>query len=97
MSDERPVYGNANEAAKLLDRGWKLSLWKNQLGSYSAAGDGPKGQVVITDHFSVVEALHALSEKALGTGFYQDFDYEKEAQQEREADEDADESEEDSE
>jgi hypothetical protein len=54
----------ADEAVKLLDNGWRVTLFKNQLGSYTAKAKN--GAItVITDDFTPSKALYRLTEKAI--------------------------------
>lgn len=67
---------NADECKKLLDNGWGIVLYKNQLGSYTACAVIPKhmddihGAVkkyndLLTDDFEPSQALYRLTEKVL--------------------------------
>lgn len=69
---------SADDCQKLLDNGWKITLFKNQLDTYTARAVRPKpGQskrdmkqygvfndVVETDDFTPSQALYRLAEKA---------------------------------
>ena len=69
---------SADDVMKLLDNGWKVTLFANALGSYTARAIRPKpGQskrqrdrlgtvndVVETDDFTPSQALYRLTEKA---------------------------------
>ena len=63
---------NADECKKLLDNGWNVVLFKNNLGSYSAVAtkQGVPRKVieagVITDDFDPSAALFRLTEKVYG-------------------------------
>jgi hypothetical protein len=66
----------ADESKKLLDNGWRVTLFKNQLGSYSAKARKVTGvdqytgklkyQTCITDDFEPSQALYRLTEKVFG-------------------------------
>lgn len=65
---------NADECKKLLDNGWDIHLFKNDLGSYTALAfrkgdhdtwdDPPEN--CITDDFEPSQALYRLTEKVFG-------------------------------
>lgn len=63
---------NTDDCVKLLDNGWKIFLFKNGLGSYSAVAtkEGLTEEFidagVITDRFEPSSALYALTEKVFG-------------------------------
>lgn len=61
----------ADESKKLLDNAWAIVLFKNDLGSYTAAAYASldlTGQkpVEITDDFEPSQALYRLTEKVFG-------------------------------
>jgi hypothetical protein len=66
----------ADECKKLLDNGWRISLFLNQLGSYTARGrrvigaDPYSGKLkyktVVTDDFEPSAALYRLTEQVFG-------------------------------
>ncbi len=59
----------ADECKKLLDNGWRITLWKNSLGSYTARGIhgiNPCQRVELTDDFEPSQALYRLTEKVYG-------------------------------
>ena len=63
----------ADECKKLLDNGWQIRLFKNQLGSYTGvakdvknAKRGWSNNVVITDDFEPSQVLYRLTEKVFG-------------------------------
>ena len=58
---------NILDILKLLDNGWKITLYKNQLGSYTSTARNRTGRHEITDHFTPEESLRALVEKVLDT------------------------------
>lgn len=53
----------ADECKKLLDNGWTIELFKNQIGSYTATAEHPDGGSEITDDFEPSQALYRLTEK----------------------------------
>jgi hypothetical protein len=61
----------ADECKRLLDNGWRIQLFANDLGSYTAratSGGGVTGKPirrVETDDFEPSQALYRLTEKAL--------------------------------
>lgn len=64
----------ADECKKLLDNGWGITLFKNDLGTYTAIAT-QEGQGIyeaqeidnqITDDFEPSQALYRLTEKVLG-------------------------------
>lgn len=67
----------ADESKRLLDNGWQIKLWKNDMGSYSAkatnfkpcsSDDPPRVErvVIVTDDFEPSQALYRLTEKIFG-------------------------------
>jgi|HubBroStandDraft_4_1064222.scaffolds.fasta_scaffold191176_3 hypothetical protein len=56
-------------ASKLLDNGWTVRLFKNQLGTYSAIGIHGRRRF-ITDHFTAGKAIQALADKVFDCGMY---------------------------
>lgn len=65
----------ADECKKLLDSGWIVTLWKNDLGSYSATATRAMltpdaldniHERQITDDFEPSQALYRLTEKVFG-------------------------------
>lgn len=61
----------ADECKRLLDSGWRIQLFRNRLGSYTAratSGGGREGRIrkVITDDFEPSQALYRLTEKVFG-------------------------------
>ena len=73
---ECPGEGNrVDDAAKLLDNGWVILLFRRQLGSYTARAirpfhleadmqyDDTKTDVVTTTNFTISKALYRLTEK----------------------------------
>lgn len=66
----------ADECKKLLDNGWRISLFKNNLGSYTARARKATGACPatgkllyassITDDFEPSAALYRLTEKVFG-------------------------------
>lgn len=60
----------ADDCMKLLDNGWAIRLFRNQLGSYTAVAknDSPdhKPRYVETDDFIPSQALYRLVEKVFG-------------------------------
>ena len=56
-------------AAKLMDNGWTIKLWKNPLGNYTSQANSRR-QTIITDHFTAGESIQALADKVFGCGFY---------------------------
>jgi hypothetical protein len=65
---------NADECKRLLDNGWRIKLWRNSLGSYSARATRAKlktryaiiNDAVTTDDFEPSQALYRLTEKVFG-------------------------------
>lgn len=60
---------NADECKRLLDNGWEIRLFKNQLGTYTteAFPHKPGAQnIVDTDDFEPSQALYRLTEKVFG-------------------------------
>jgi hypothetical protein len=60
-----------DECKKLLDNGWRIQLFRNTLGSYTAratSGGGKFGPVrkETTDDFEPSQALYRITEKVLG-------------------------------
>jgi hypothetical protein len=56
----------ADDVTKLLDNGWHVMLYKNQLDSYTAsARHRSSGRHEITDDFTPSKALYRLTEKAI--------------------------------
>lgn len=61
----------ADDAAKLLDNGWNIMLFKSELGSYTAVAfrgyetpvQAMEKENQITDDFTVSQALYRLTEK----------------------------------
>ena len=49
--------------AKILDRGWSVRIYRNDLGSYTALATAHRAATVITDHFTVPKAVRALAKK----------------------------------
>jgi hypothetical protein len=71
-----PTPSLPDECMKLLDNGWRIVLFKNGLGSYTAKAikqvndEGPlfetqTRKVVITDDFTPSKALYRLTEKTV--------------------------------
>lgn len=66
----------ADESKRLLDNGWRITLFKNDLGSYTARAskfvgdtdecDDDEAQTIITDDFEPSQALYRLTEKVYG-------------------------------
>lgn len=62
----------ADECKRLLDNGWSITIYRNQLGSYTArasCGDRNTGRPrlkIITDDFEPSQALYRLTEKVFG-------------------------------
>ena len=66
----------ADECKKLLDSGWEIKLFKNQLGSYTARARRPTTKphpkrptlfkVVETEDFEPSQVLYRLTEKVFG-------------------------------
>ncbi len=55
----------ADECQKLLDNGWTVTLFRNDLGSYTATAErGTESE--ITDDFLPSQALYRLTEKVGG-------------------------------
>ena len=58
----------ADECKKLLDSGWRIQLFRNDLGSYTArckkTGEPEVG--FITDDFEPSQVLYRLTEKVFG-------------------------------
>lgn len=62
---------NADESMKLMDAGYRVLLFKNDLGSYTAIAIKPsqdfdeasENDRQITDEFTPSKALHRLTEK----------------------------------
>jgi hypothetical protein len=66
MPKVEPTPSLPDEFMKLLDNGWRVTLFKNQLGSYTAkAKHVPTSRKVITDDFTPSKALYRLTEKAI--------------------------------
>lgn len=69
----------ADDVRKLLDNGWTVLLFKNDLGSYTAVACKPGQQIAdaidkeaqLTDDFTPSQALHRLAEKVTQSGEYQ--------------------------
>jgi len=68
--------------ARILDNGWNVAVWRNELKNYTAAAMNKDGRRFITDRRTPEDALNAIADKVLGTGEYQGFDYEKDAARE---------------
>jgi hypothetical protein len=64
----------ADEAKKLLDNKWTITLFKNDLGTYTAIASKPGEHIAdaqendsqITDDFEPSQALYRLTEKVYG-------------------------------
>lgn len=59
----------ADECMKLLDNGWEIRLFKNQIGSYTAEAFPHKPgiqNIIDTDDFLPSQALYRLTEKVFG-------------------------------
>lgn len=61
---------NADACKKLLDNGWRITLFRNRLGSYTAEARtaDPSAEVgrFLTDDFTPSQALYRLTEKVFG-------------------------------
>ena len=57
---------NADECMRLLDNGWKICLFRNRMGTYTAEARNEKGHRYLTDDFTPSQALYRLTEKAIG-------------------------------
>jgi hypothetical protein len=63
----------ADECKKLLDNGWQILLFRNELGSYTAEASKPAlatevdevEECHLTDDFEPSQALYRLTEKVL--------------------------------
>lgn len=63
-----------NDCMKLLDADWRILLFKNDMGSYSAVALKPGQDLMeamehenqITDDFTPTQALYRLTEKVFG-------------------------------
>jgi hypothetical protein len=55
----------ADECKKLLDNGWHIRLFKNELGSYTGIATDKTRQVT-TDDFEPSQVLYRLTEKVYG-------------------------------
>jgi hypothetical protein len=53
----------ADDCQKLLDNGWSILLYKNELGSYTADAMNRNDDNVVTDDFTPSQALYRLTEK----------------------------------
>jgi hypothetical protein len=62
----KPTPKLADECKKLLDNGWDIQLFKNKLGSYTAAANHATRKGVMTDDFEPSAALYRLTEKVYG-------------------------------
>ncbi len=70
---------SADDIQKLLDNKWRVLLFKNDIGSYSAVACSPRltmreaidDEALITDDFTPSQALHRLAEKVTQSGEYQ--------------------------
>lgn len=63
----KPTPNLPDECMKLLDNGWNVMLYKNQLGSYTAsARNKSSGRHEVTDDFTPSKALYRLTEKVFG-------------------------------
>jgi hypothetical protein len=59
----------ADECKKLLDNGWRIQLFRNELGSYTATATVRIRNAqnhVVTDDFEPSQALYRLTEKVFG-------------------------------
>lgn len=64
----------ADECKKLLDNDWTITLYRNELGSYSAVASRPnedpldaqENENQITDDFEPSQVLYRLTEKVYG-------------------------------
>lgn len=59
----------ADECKRLLDNGYTISLYRNEMGSYTAIAVKVKGQKrrnVSADDFEPSQVLYRLTEKAFG-------------------------------
>ena len=53
----------ADDVQKLLDNGWRIGIFRNEL-DYTAEAINQEGKVVTTDDFTPLKALCRLIEKA---------------------------------
>ncbi len=59
-----PVEHNkVDDISKLLDNGWSVTLFRSDLGSYSARAHHPDRRDVVTDDSLPSAALYRLAEK----------------------------------
>jgi len=76
MSNEDQPANIADDVVKLLDNGWRVELFKNQLGSYTARAvkrsrdeqgmvETFTKKVVDTDDFTPSKSLYRITEKAI--------------------------------
>lgn len=55
---------------KLLDHGWRVTLYKGGMGSYVAVAEKPGSRPVLCDMFDADKALASIADKVLGLGMY---------------------------
>ena len=63
----------ADECKRLLDNGWRITLFQNDIGSYTAVARSPRAgrltgrrRSVVTDDFEPSQALYRVTEKVFG-------------------------------
>jgi len=66
MNADRGTLIDMAKVTQMLDSGWNVKLFKNQLGSYTARGIHPNKKKEITDDFTPEQALTRLAYKIHG-------------------------------
>jgi hypothetical protein len=64
---DAPKALDGNEVVKLLDNGWQVLIFRNELTSYTAIARHPnRKSEIVTDDFTVPKVLHRITEKVFG-------------------------------
>lgn len=63
----------SDAVTSVLEAGWTIRLFKNQMGSYTATAKRQgANRAILTDHFTPAEAVNAIAEKVSQTYIVED-------------------------